>query len=424
MSDPAAAEAAPDQLNSSRLARVPIFSSLPPDAIPAVAGMVQFRSYPTGAVLIREGERGDRLYVVLAGELEIIKALGTPDERLLNLCTTGDVLGEMGLIDPDQRRSASVRVRDDAQVIELGRPEFDTLLKRYPVIAYDMLRVLTSRLRASDEATIRDLQHKNQELSVAYRELQDAQARLIEQEALERELRHAREIQESMLPATLPAVRGVEIGASIIPARMVGGDLYDVLEMDRDRVAFVIGDVSGKGVPAALFMALTCSLLRATAEDSPEPLHMLDRVNNHLYQRNSRSMFVALLVGILYRPTRELTFLRAGHEPPLVWDARGSFWEPDAGRSLPLGLFPKSVVDVQRVALLPGSTVLMFTDGVTDAMDADGTRFGRDQLRSLAAAHADLTAQPLCDQIVAGLERHRGAAAQADDITLLALRVD
>jgi sigma-B regulation protein RsbU (phosphoserine phosphatase) len=424
MSDPAVAQATHDELNRSRLAHVPIFSSLPPEAIPSVAGMVQFRAYPAGDVLTREGEPGDRLYVVLTGQIEIIKALGTPDERLLNVCTTGDVLGEMGLIDLDNRRSASVRVRDDAQVIEIGRNEFDLLLKRYPAIAYDMLRVLTARLRASDEATIRDLQQKNQELSVAYAELQAAQARLIEQQALERELNHAREIQESMLPAALPAVNGVEIGASIIPARMVGGDLYDVLEMGPDRVAFVIGDVSGKGVPAALFMALTCSLLRATVEDSPEPLRMLDRVNHHLFQRNSRSMFVSLLVAVFHRPSREVSLLRAGHEPPLIWDARGSFWEPEAGRSLPLGLFPTSVVDMQRVALLPGSTLLMFTDGVTDAMDANGVRFGRERIRAAAAAHADLAAQPLCLQIITALEAHRGAAAQTDDITMLALRVD
>lgn len=424
MSDPGVAQNAHDELTRSRLARVPIFSSLPPEAIPSVAGMVQFRAYPAGAVLTREGERGDRLYVVLAGQIEIIKALGTPDERLLNVCTTGDVLGEMGLIDPGNRRSASIRVRDDAQVIEIGRKEFDTLLKRYPAIAYDMLRVLTARLRASDEATIRDLQQKNHELSAAYADLQTAQARLIEQEALERELRHAREIQESMLPAALPAVHGVEIGASIIPARMVGGDLYDVLEMDRDRVAFVIGDVSGKGVPAALFMALTCSLLRATSEDSAEPLRMLDRVNYHLFQRNSRSMFVSLLVAVFHRPSREVTLLRAGHEPPLIWDARGSFWEPEAGRSLPLGLFAKSVIDTQRVALLPGSTLLMFTDGVTDAMDAEGVRFGRERIRATAAAHAELAAQPLCTAIITALEAHRGAAAQTDDITMLALRVD
>ena len=175
-------------------------------------------------------------------------------------------------------------------------------MERFPKLALDVIRILSARLRDSDNATIRDLRDKNLELSQAYADLEAAQQQIIEQEALRRELQHAYQIQQSMLPAALPAVaRAWTLGAQMLPARMVGGDFYDVIHLpDANRLVFLVGDVSGKGIPAALFMALSSSLLRAEAcRGTSTPVDVLRCVNRQLLDRRMKSMFVTLFYGEL-----------------------------------------------------------------------------------------------------------------------------
>src|SRR5439155_21220972 len=129
---------------------------------------------------------------------------------------------------------------------------FDALLHRQPSLAYEMVRVLSVRLRESDDSTIRDLQEKNRQLTLAYEELQAAQAQIIEKEKLEYELQVARELQERMLPRALPGMEGFDFGARMVAARAVSGDFFDFIVLDDDAVGVVVGDVCGKGLPAAL----------------------------------------------------------------------------------------------------------------------------------------------------------------------------
>jgi len=286
-----------------------------------------------------------------------------------------------------------------------------------------MLRVLSVRLRESHDIAIRDLHEKNVRLTQAYADLQAAQARIIEQETLERELRLARETQESMLPRALPRLAGLDIGARMVAARMVGGDFYDVFPLGPDRLGVVIGDVSGKGMPAALFMALVSSLLRTEAlRGDTTPEQVLRIVNRHLLSRDARSMFVTLLYGVLGRETREFAFVRAGHEMPLLLDAAGTLLTPEMGRGHALGLFLNPVLDIQAVQLPAGGTLLLYTDGVNEAMDAHGQLFGSERIVAAMRGARQASAQQLCDQIVQVVTEYRGLAAQADDITLVAVR--
>jgi sigma-B regulation protein RsbU (phosphoserine phosphatase) len=409
-------------LDTTLIGQVPLFAALPPEELDHLVASLRPASYPAGTVLFSEGERGERFYIVLAGAIAIVKALGTDAERVLGLRGAGEFVGEMSLLSQDGLRTATVRVEQEARVLELTRADFDALLHRYPLLAYEMLRVLSTRLRDSHEAAIRDLHEKNRRLAQAYADLQAAQAQIVEQEALARELRLAREIQESMLPRRLPQTPGFDIGAHMIPARMVGGDFYDALVLDDDRLGVVVGDVSGKGVPAALFMALVSSLLRVEAPRAATPEQALREVNRHLLARNARSMFVTALYGILRRSTREFTFVRAGHELPLIWDAGGELAPIARGLGHPLGLFPHSALDSQTVTLPPGGTLLLFSDGVTEAMDARGDLFGVERILQAVRAGRPATAQDLCDRLVAAVASYQGAAPQADDITLLAVR--
>src|SRR5262249_20634254 len=362
------------------LKRVPLLGSLPPGELADMAASLEEKSYLAGTVLFHEGDLGDRFYIVLDGQIAIVKALGTADERLLGVRGAGEFVGEMSLLSQDGLRTASVRVEEDARALELTRADFDALLHRHPLLAYEMLRVLSVRLRESHDLAIRDLREKNARLAQAYADLQAAQARIIQQETLERELRLARETQESMLPRALPRLAGFDIGARMVAARMVGGDFYDVIPLGPVHLGVVIGDVSGKGMAAALFMALASSLLRVEALRIDTPEQVLREVNRHLLSRDTRSMFVTVLYGVLCRDTREFAFVRAGHELPLLLDANGERLALQMGRGHPLGLFPTPMLDAQSVYLPPGGTLLLFTDGVTEAMDARDELFGAQRI--------------------------------------------
>jgi sigma-B regulation protein RsbU (phosphoserine phosphatase) len=415
---------------------VPLFAAIPPDELAGVTAHLQQVTCPAGTILMREGERGDRVYIVLSGLFEIVKELGTSDERLFGLRGAGEFLGEMGLLNRDGLRTASARAATDAQVLELTHANFDRLLRRYPAIAYDMLRVLSTRLRDANDAMIHDLQEKNrqlarayadlqaqnQQLARAYADLEAAQSQLAEKQALERELRLAREIQESILPRRLPAPPGIDVGARMVAAREVGGDFFDVFPLGADSLGLVVGDACGKGMPAALFMALARSLLRAEAGRAASPEAALRETNQHLAEMSTAGMFITILYGVLNYSSGEFAYARAGHELPLLWDVSGAALAPSRANGQPLGLLPNPAIDVRTVSLPPGGTLLLFTDGVTEATDAQGCFFGMERLHTTMREHLGTSAQQLCDQLVDTLAMYRGTSPQADDITLLAVR--
>jgi phosphoserine phosphatase RsbU/P len=406
----------------SLIRRVPFFATLPQAEIVWLAQTLQLTSYAADTVLFHEGELGDRFYIVLEGEIAIVKAMGADAERLIGIRGAGAFVGEMSLLNPDGLRTASVKVQTDAQVLELTRADFDALLHRYPRLVYELLRIMSARLRDSHEAAMRDLYEKNRRLAQAYNDLQIAQARIIEQETLARELRLAREIQESMLPHALPQPPGFEIGARMVPARMVGGDFFDLFPLDADTIGIVIGDVSGKGIPASLFMSLVCSLLRAEAARAVSPEEALRSVNRQLIARNAKHMFVTVLYGTLHLPLRVLTLVRAGHELPLLCDAASARLPVAYGRSQPLGLFPNPILDTQTLTLPPGGTLLLYTDGATDAADQQGELFGLERLEAALRDSLAASVQTICDHLVQTLTAYQGTASQADDITMVAVR--
>src|SRR5215211_7373391 len=177
------------QVDIPTLQRVPLFADLPIEEFEYLATTLRPVFYGANTLLFREGELGHSFHIVLSGAIAIIKAMGTPDERLVGLRGPGEFVGEMSLLNQDGLRTASVRVLEDARMLEITRADFDALLYRHPTLAYSMLRVLSMRLRASNDMAIQDLHEKNRILAQAYADLQAAQDQLIEQEALARELR-------------------------------------------------------------------------------------------------------------------------------------------------------------------------------------------------------------------------------------------
>src|SRR4051794_20356959 len=408
-------------LTEPLISQVPLFANLPDEEHTYLAATLRQVTYPSGVLLFREGDFGEHFYVVLEGELEIIKALGTASELRLDARGSGEFVGEMSMLNRDNVRTASVRTRGFTRLLEMPHAELDALMHRHPELAYEMVRVLSTRLRDANNATIRDLQDKNRQLTQAYVDLQTAQDQIIEQETLARELQVARNIQEHMLPRSLPNLAGFDFSAYMVPARVVSGDFYDFIPLDDDRLGIVIADVCGKGLPAALLMALTRSLLRAEASRDSSCSDVLRSVNRHLLDMNDSRTFVTMLYGVLHRRTREFVYVRAGHELPLVVGPDGAMIVPVMGLGQPLGILPQPALDLQTVVIPSGGVLLLYTDGVTEAVDPDGNFFETERLYATARQAAGCTAQVFCDRLLDAVTAHRGPAAQADDVTLVAV---
>ncbi len=403
------------------LQSIPMFSNLDTRELSEVSQSMRLKLLKDGDLLFKEGDVGKSFFIVTGGELEIVKALGTSDERVMNVIGQGEFLGEMCLLIPNSLRSASVRARGEAFLFELQRHRFEDMIKTQPDFAYHMIQELSERLRSTNEATISDLREKNEELDQAYRELKAAQAELIVKEKLETELKTARDIQMNILPKDVVVPAGVTIGAKMVPARAVGGDFYDILPLSQDKVGVAIGDVSDKGVPAALFMAQFCTLLRSEARRNLDPAAVLNHVNNILYETNHAGMFVTAIYGIYDTSERTFTYARGGHEVPVIFGPDGEVSELPYREGAALCVFPDTPLDVQNVEIPPGHTLLMYTDGGTDAMNIEEEFFGIESLKKTIAGALDAPVQELCDLVIAELLSFQ-PEAQFDDATLVAIR--
>ena len=410
-------------MRAAALRQVPLFASLPSEEIDLLAETLLPVAVPAEGLLFQEGALEGRCFILLEGEVDIIKSLGTPDERLLATRGPGSSLGEMSLFSQDQRRTASVRARSAAELLEMRREDLEALMRRHPELAYSMLGTLSQRLEQSENHTVADLREKNRLLQLAYDELKTAQAQIIEKEKLERELEVARQIQLSILPRSLPQNGRFEFGARMIPMSAVGGDFYDVLQLENGSLAVAVGDVTGHGVPAALLMALTVTLLRAEARRIESPSEVLLAVNRELMQVNDTGYFVTALYGILHDSDGKFHYARAGHSVPLVLDAGRQPIEVGHGVGHPLGLFEEMLVDEASLDLDPGSLLLLYTDGVTEAVDAQGEFFGDERLLAALQSSNGTGPDQTCEAVWDALQAYQAGASQEDDVTLLAVGV-
>jgi sigma-B regulation protein RsbU (phosphoserine phosphatase) len=246
-----------------------------------------------------------------------------------------------------------------------------------------------------------------------------------EKERIGSELRIASEIQKSILPRTFPAFPDrddFELYAESIPAKEMGGDFYDFFLIDEERLGLVIADVSGKGVPAAIFMAVSRTMLKATAMQGVDPGECLRQVNNLLCPDNDSAMFVTVFYAILNTRTGELEYSNAGHNLPYLLSALGSVALLDNPGGMALGVIQDSPYQIKRIRLRPGEGLLLYTDGVTEAMDTQGSLFGDARLKQLLMRIQDGTTIEIIRDTVSEVRAYAAGEPQADDITLLAVR--
>lgn len=243
------------------------------------------------------------------------------------------------------------------------------------------------------------------------------------QRQIENELKIARTIQASFLPAdpaALAADGGLEVATWFQPAREVGGDLFHCFWLADGRLFLSVGDVAGKGVPAALMMAVTATLIRGMAAATLDPAMLLERANRELCAMNEELLFVTLFVAALDPKTGELILSNAGHNPPLIRRADGGVEFMTVAPGLALGVEADWRYAPARASLAPGDILLLYTDGVTEAMNAAGECFESSRLLELSRASAIASPRQWVERVVAAIAAHVGTAEQSDDLTLLA----
>ncbi len=243
-----------------------------------------------------------------------------------------------------------------------------------------------------------------------------------EKESMLKELEIASGIQQSFLPESTPEIEGIDLAALNLPAREVGGDFYDFIPVSTDKWGLVIADVSGKGVPAALFMALSRTLVRANAIGNPTASDAIRRANDLIAEDDRSSMFVTLFYGVLDPNKKTLTYVNAGHNPPLVLGRGGGDIKMLEAKGTALGVMPDIELEEKKISLREGDIVVLYTDGVTEAINNKEEQFGQDRLIEVIAQSTNLSAQDLIDRIEEEVTVFAQGQPQFDDFTLVVLK--
>ena len=376
--------------------------------------------YPPNTTLCHQGEVEHVFYVVVKGNVAVVRVLDSGEERILNMVGKNGYFGEMGLID-DSPRAANCVTLTPTTVLEVTEEAFDSFVKNSPPLANLLLQRILSNARNLDRMYIEDLQKKNEALEQAYVSLKAAQARLVEQERLERELELAAQVQRNLLRQELPQFPDYNFASYLQPARQVGGDFYDVLEIDDEHVGVLIADVADKGFHAALFMAVTRTLFLREGRHSLSPVAVALAVHEGMLEiANNDEVFLTAFYGVLHRPTGRLAYIRAAHERPFLIRP-GQEVVALAGGGRFLGMMPDLSLVEETVDLLPGDRLVMFSDGVPDAVNEADQGYSNQRLAAAITACGQKSAAEIVDYLVRDVAHWQGKAAPFDDLTLLVL---
>lgn len=300
------------------------------------------------------------------------------------------------------------------------------ILKAVILSAYgDMPNIRTAMNRGAFDFLMKPLDFEDFESTLrrtgdavrAAREAVTAKSKLI---AIQQELEVAAQIQESILPREFcPGRSDFSIYAQMTPARVVGGDFYDFFFIDDDHLGFLIGDVSGKGIPAALFMAVCRTLLQAVALQGMSPAECLRYANQVLSSRRDTGVYVTAFYGILDTAAGVLEFCLGGHNPPYRISAAGDLQRIEEPGGAVVGLLPESGYETGRIQLAPGDAVFLYTDGVTEAMNGEGGFFGERRLRTLLTPAAP---KDMIGGVLSAVAEYTSGAEPSDDITAMCVK--
>ena len=328
----------------------------------------------------------------------------------------------------------------DMVVSDINMPQMDglTLLEQIPKVdpnirsviisAYgDMRNIRTAMNRGAFDFVTKPLDFEDLQITIdrtlshmaEWKEALESRDKLV---AIQNELDVASKMQQSILPASFPETSEYEVYGNMAPARNVGGDFFDIISLENGRIGLAVADVSDKGVPAALFMMSSRTLLKGTAIGMGQPGSVLSEVNSLLSEDNETMMFVTL-VYVDYDPeTGNLVYANGGHCNPLVVRPDGSSFELPLTAGVALGVMPGLEYRQDSYTLNPGETMVLYTDGVSEAMNAEGEEFGVERLQQLFASQPPVSARRANEAVLQAVAEFAGDTPQSDDVTCLVLR--
>lgn len=398
------------------------FSGLEPETLNALRKFAERKHYPPQTTLCRQGEVEHTFYIMVEGHVAVTQRVDEGEERVLGVVGPNGYFGEMGLID-DAPRMADVITMTEATVLEVTEAVFDRFLEASPALANAILQRILATARRNDQLFIEELREKNVALEKAYLELKAAQAKLIEKQRLERELELAADVQRGLLPGTLPQFSGYQFAAYLEPARQVGGDFYDVQSIDDAHVGVLIADVADKGFHAALFMAVTRTLFLQAGKRSLSPAETAVAVHDGMMEvASTDDTFITAFYGVLHRPSGRLRYVRAAHERALLLrPGEGVQVLPGDGRFL--GMMPDLTLAEHEVQLQAGDRLVLYSDGVPDAINPAGERYGYERFKDAVTIGAAMSAEELVMHIADDVADFAQDADPFDDLTLLVMVV-
>ncbi|MFG1403272.1 SpoIIE family protein phosphatase [Xanthobacter sediminis] len=374
--------------------------------------------------------------------IDVLQALARGDTSVTVEHTGSDEIGRIA--------SAVLALRANVQALAEARRQRERVRRRQGAVISSELKSLADSIDPTDREEVLSLladnsrQEKDDELKRVARVLHDLSRRIVEQHTrlssmvvelrealitktklagLQQELEIARQVQLAILPKEFPADARVAVHGQMTPAREVGGDFYDYFMIDDRTLGFVVADVSGKGVPAALFMAISRTLLRSTALFERSPAGCIRRLNDLLAVENDQVLFVTVLYGVLDLNTGRVTYVNAGHNLPYQVHGNGAVASVPSTGGMAVAVLEGFVYTERTFQLEPGDTLFLYTDGVTEAFDVDENPYGEKRLETLLASGAsEWSVHELSERVLASVHVFERGAPQADDITCLTLR--
>lgn len=384
-----------------------IFRDVPHQALDSLLGELTIQEFAGEMVLLKPGDANRIVRVVLSGGVKVY--LDKPGSGEFIPVAVGACVGEMSVID-DRPVSAYVVAEPGTRMLMIDADTFINRILVVPKVSRNLMSAMSERMRRSDQLTIQRVR------------------KLMETEQAQRELQYARSIQESLLPKE-PLFAGdtrVDCVGRMCTAREVGGDFYDTFFLDARHLFFVIADVCGKGLPAALFMVRAIAVLRAqSAHEGPSSDHaekLIASLNTQLCSYNDAQQFLTAFCGILDLDTLTMRYINAGHNPPALAVGDAPFRYLEDPTNPIVGMIDGLSYRAGEIQLQPGSVLLLYTDGVTEAENIDGGMLGDDRLLECLNAETSRGAAHLVDIVFKDVNAFAGEALQSDDITVLAIR--
>ena len=426
------------------LGALPLFGKLDPASLAAIAAHSAVAHFRAGDAIMRQGRVSTFADVILDGEVDVF--VDTPAGQA-RVATVGrhQIVGEVGAI-AAMPRTATVIARTELSVLRIRRGSLINLTADHPAIAaaivgelgrrlYGMNRSLAYLTYAAnalgrdeyDPAILAELTRQPGELAEFARAFAHMAAEIEAKQRRRDEIHAAAEIQQSILPRPLAregALAAIDLHAEMHPAREIGGDFYDFFAVGHDCLAVTVADVSGKGIPAALFMAVSRTVLRSiegSGENTADDMTVrIERANCLLSADNATAMFVTAFHGVLDLKTGAMRYCNAGHNPPYLLRSDGAS-ERLPATGVPFGVDGDLPYRLAEAQLRPGDTLFLYSDGITEAFNPNGEEFGAARLESALAAARGQSAAGMVARVLAATAEFAAGAEQSDDITALAL---